>query len=129
MYQSSDAAAVLAKQCWQQRWQKPRNSLDSLEVEFEPKTGTRFLSPVVYFHVYILRTEESLWTSLCTLPRLRFPYMQARRELCASFVVAPAAALVCAVIFQQWQIQSNFSSYVTLFLPANYSTYVKETSE
>ena len=27
-----------------------------------------------------------------------------------------AAAAVCAVIFQQWQIQSNFSSYVTLFL-------------
>ena len=27
-----------------------------------------------------------------------------------------AAADVCAVIFQQWQIQSNFSSYVTLFL-------------
>ena len=54
--------------------------------------------------------------------------MQASRELCASFVVAPAAAnVVFAVIFQQWQIQSNFAAASAKLLCSLLSEYATLT--
>ena len=101
---------------------KPRNSAGWRWNSNRKRGPASYLRWYISTSLYIENRVESLWTSLCTLPRLRFPYMQElqqgmNQQPCAVLYYSKqAAAIVCAVIFQQWQIQSNFSSYVTLFL-------------
>ena len=55
---------------------KPRNSAGWRWNSNRKRGPASYLRWYISTSLYIENRVESLWTSLCTLPRLRFPYMQ-----------------------------------------------------